>query len=360
MASERVLPLAPRLGLGRGWLEKLESRPVIWTGYAISATLTAAAIGLGSSPSLSGPLGPASPLVLTLLGANLALILALGGLIGWRVRRLIGDRPADAGARLHLRFVGLFAAAAVLPALIIALFFGVLVTRGVESWFNARVENVMEDSAKVATSYVEQQKFNVGEHAALLAQDLNSAGPSQLARSPVAFSQFLTQQAADNGFTAAYVIDGRGRVLAAMPSARNPVFLVPPAQAFGIANDEVAAEAFETSDLIRGLYRLRGFPDAYLYVDWPVEPGVFSHLDRSSASISDYRAAKASRERIQFGFFLSYFETVLLVLIAAVSFGMSAASRISEPIARLVQAAGHVAAGDLTVRVETESDPEEL
>ena len=43
-------------------------------------------------------------------------------------------------------------------------------------------------------------------------------------------------------------------------------------------------------------------PDAYLYVVWPVEPGVFSHLRETEASLAAYREAKASRARIQFGF----------------------------------------------------------
>src|SRR5271170_927409 len=107
---------------GRGWRSLVESRPVLAIGYAASAALTAAAVGLGSSPSLSGPLGPASPLVMTLLGLNLALILALSALVGWRVFQLLNVRDNDAGARLHLRFVALFALAAVTPALIVALF----------------------------------------------------------------------------------------------------------------------------------------------------------------------------------------------------------------------------------------------
>ena len=90
--------------------------------------------------------------------------------------RLAGERSGDAGARLHLRFVALFALAAVTPALIVALFFGVLVTRGVESWFNARVQTVVENSATVARSYVDEQKSYIGEHTALMARDLEQCG----------------------------------------------------------------------------------------------------------------------------------------------------------------------------------------
>jgi two-component system nitrogen regulation sensor histidine kinase NtrY len=361
MESQEVLSSPPGVSLARNWLGILDTPAVLGVGYAVSGALTAAAIGLGSSPSLSGPLGPASPFVLTLLWVNFGLILALGALVARRVVRLVGEQSADAGARLHLRFVALFATAAVAPALVVALFFGVLVTSGVESWFNARVQNVVENSARVALSYLDEQSINIRDHATLMARDLNSAGPAELAGSPVAFSQFLLQQAEDNGFISAYVIDRRGRILASALSAGAPRFLAPSPEAFRVADQgDVQAQTFETSDLFRALYRLRAFPDAYLYVVWPVEPGVFAHLRESDASITAYREAKANRTRIQFGFFMSYFETVLLVLIAAVSFAMSAASSIAGPVARLVQAAGRVAAGDLSVRVDPRSDPDEL
>ena len=47
-----------------------------------------------------------------------------------------------------------------------------------------------------------------------------------------------------------------------------------------------SAQSFEHSDLIRGLYRLRTFPDAFLYVVWPVEPGVFSHLEETALELT--------------------------------------------------------------------------
>jgi two-component system nitrogen regulation sensor histidine kinase NtrY len=360
MESQPALPYASG-ALAQGWLAKQETRPLVWAGYALAAVITAAAVVLGSSPSASGPLGPASPLVLTLIGINFVLILGLGALMGWRVLRLAGERTGDAGARLHLRFVALFSAAAVLPALIIALFFGALVTRGVDNWFNAYVQTVVENSARVAVSYLDEQAINIRDHATLMSHDLNSAGPSQLASSPVAFSQFLRQQAQDNGFVAAYVIDSHGRVLASAASNDAPPFLLPPTDTFKVADQgEIPEKTFENADVFRALYRLRSFTDAYLYVVWPVQPGVFSHLRETDASISAYREAKANRSEIQAGFAMIYAEVVLVVLLGAVSFGMSAASSIAEPIARLVQASGRVAAGDLSVRVDPSVGIEEV
>ena len=66
------------------------------------------------------------------------------------------------------------------------------------------------------------------------------------------------------------------------------------------------------------------------------------------------------RDRIQSAFVLSYLETALLVLVGAVWLGMSAASSISAPIGRLVKAAGQVAGGDFTARVDSDGAPAEI
>jgi two-component system nitrogen regulation sensor histidine kinase NtrY len=337
--------------------ERPARRVLMGGAYALAAVLTAVSVALGSSPSLSGALGPASPLVLTLLGLGFLIVVALGALLGWRLLRLLVAQSSDAGARLHLRFVALFSLAAVAPAVIIALFFGVLVTRGVDNWFSARVQTVVENSATVARSYVEEQKDYIGDHVAAMAQGLDQAAPT-LADTPVAFAHFLRDLANDNGFSAAYLIDREGRVLAAPGS---PAYLVPPVSTYAAADDGmVSVGPFESLDLFRALYRLRGYADAYLYVVRPLDRGIFRHLRETEASLVAYREAKQGRARIQAAFAFSYVETVLLVLVGAVWLGMSAANSIAAPVARLVQAAGRVASGDLTARVDVARDPEEI
>ena len=81
-----------------------------------------------SAVDLPQPLGPTSDLILTVLGFNLILILALTLVVFMRFAALFDARERDAGARLQVRFVLWFAFAAVVPALVVALFYGVLVS----------------------------------------------------------------------------------------------------------------------------------------------------------------------------------------------------------------------------------------
>jgi two-component system nitrogen regulation sensor histidine kinase NtrY len=110
----------------------------------------------------------------------------------------------------------------------------------------------------------------------------------------------------------------------------------------------------------RGVFRLKSYPDAFLYVVRPMGEGVVRQLRDSEAAVVAYREADKNRARIQVIFVLSYVGTALLVLTGAVWVGMTAATQISTPIARLVQAADRVAGGDLEARVDTSRDPEEI
>src|ERR1700761_549035 len=176
------------------WRARMTSRYGLGAGYAIAAIVTAVAVWMASSAPVTGPVGPASHTILAILSLNLVLIGALAALAGWRVFQLVAARGRDAGARLHLRFVALFATAAVAPAIIVALVFGVLVTQGVDSWFSTRVGTVVENSATVARSYFRSQVSSLHDDLWAMANDVNNAAPA-FKQSPVEFSRFLEVQA---------------------------------------------------------------------------------------------------------------------------------------------------------------------
>jgi two-component system nitrogen regulation sensor histidine kinase NtrY len=342
------------------WRELLRSRFTLGGAYGLAIAMTATAVFLASSPPATGPIGPATTVILVVLGFNLALIVCIAGIVGWRLLDLVDARASDAGARLHLRFVGLFSVAAVAPAVIVALFFGVLVNRGVDAWFSERVRTVVENSATVARSYVSEQTQYISQHVGPMAGVLNQAAPT-LAESPVAFGHFLRGLTDDNGFSAAYVLDRDGRILARAESDSAPPFLAPPPSSFSRTDGgDITSQRFVEEDLFRALYRLKAFPDAYLYVARPIDKGILAHLIESEESLISYREAAKNQNRIQVIFGLSYIETALLVLVAAVWVGIAAANSIAAPVSGLVQAAGRVSAGDLDARVDVEIGPEEI
>jgi two-component system nitrogen regulation sensor histidine kinase NtrY len=349
--------LTPAIGWAR---RSLESRLVLGVGYGVAVGLTVLAIILAASPPQTGPLGPASRLILTLLGLNLIIILLLMAAVGLRIRELLRARTQDAGARLHVRFVRLFALAAVAPAAVVFIFYGVLVSRGVENWFSERVQTVVENAATVFRSYVDEQTRYIVEHVTPMAADLNREAGALQAR-PDQVNQYLGALASYHAFPSAYLVDRQGRVLAKVESSDAPPFVAPPPAGFDAADQgEIYVLDFTGADVMRAIYKLNAYEDVYLYIARPLREGITAYLRQAEGSLVSYRDVAQNRERIQTIFALSYAETALLVLVGAVWLGLAAANTISAPVARLVQAAGRVAGGDLDARVDADGDPEEI
>lgn len=346
-----------------GRLASGRARALFVAAYAVAFLITAAAIWLVAIAPGATAGGDArtaaSRAVLFILLGNLVLIGGLAAVIGMRVWRLTRNRN-DPGARLHLRFVTLFSLVAVVPAVLIALVFGVLVNRGVDQWFSTNVRSAVENGAEIGRAYVAD--VGAGLEVDLETMSTELGGVRGLFDNRIQFSRALGQIGAFFGYPALYILNSDGEVLASGEQPGAPPYVAPPREAFEtVAGGEVAPTTVtENPDMVRALYPLSDYGDAYLYVVRPLAPGLIQRMRNGEESIAAYRAAEESRARIQAAFALSYLETALLVLVGAVWLAMSAASSISAPIGRLVKAADQVAGGDLNARVDNTGAPSEI
>ncbi len=337
-------------------------RRLWFAGAYIGAALVTAVGVLLAAATPGGREGGAPSLgVLGLLTLALAVIVTLAVMVGLRVYALFGPGTRDAGARLQRRFVSAFAIAAVAPAVIVALFFGLLVTRGMDNWFSSRVQTAVEGGALFGRALVDQQKDLAKPQVGALASQLNRPAFIQtLAENPVSYSIFLDQALGDY-FSAVYVIDADGRVMARAEAPGGPRFQPPPMRTLDqAANSSQVEMRLDDDNVMRAVYRLGGYHGAFLYVVRPLEPGLIDQLRVSERAIVDYRASLESRTTVQAIFLVSYLNTALLVLVGAIFVGMSLANQIADPVARLVSAADRVSTGDLSVRVAYAGDPDEI
>jgi two-component system nitrogen regulation sensor histidine kinase NtrY len=327
-------------------------------GFCLAGVLTAAAtitLLLGE-----GLAGEANTAIALMLYASLAISAGLAGILVLRIVRVARAwRAAASGARLHLRFVTLFSLAALAPAIIVAAFLGFTFSQGVERWFSQRVESTIENAANVGRAYVDLASGGLSGEVEAMAVDLNLAERG-LTDDRERYFAFLAAQAERRRLTSAYVINSEGGALARVPTTGEAI--PPPGrEAFNAADEGDVYVAFDdANDRVVALYRLTAYDDAYLAVTRDVEPGLVSQLRSFRQSVADYRSARQQQNSLRGLFGLAYFSTALLVLLAAGWVGLTSATRVAEPIGRLVGAARRVASGDLKARVSVGEERDEI
>jgi two-component system nitrogen regulation sensor histidine kinase NtrY len=329
--------------------------------YAITITVTILCAYFALSGA--GKLGPASQLLFLFLLANLLVILGLATYLGIRIIRLRRPVPEEEFApRLHVRFAMLFSGAAVLPAIVVGIFFAVVYSQGIENWFSPKVEAAVDKATTVAEAAFEAEKDEVVSEIRPMAKDLNQTqAVAQFKNGRIIFTNYLRRQAELRFFSAAYIIDDAGSVLSAVEFDGAPSYAAPTDAALEAAKTGSINLHFENEkNLIRGLFRLQAYENAYLYVTRYATGGSLRNFLEAQNARLAYREANAQRGRLTRSFALVYVEAALLVLIGAIWVGLAAANQVVFPIGRLANAAHRVRDGDLDVRLLAGQENDEI
>ncbi|MEI7669000.1 MAG: ATP-binding protein, partial [Pseudomonadota bacterium] len=109
----------------------------------------------------------------------------------------------------------------------------------------------------------------------------------------------------------------------------------------------------EGEDKVRALIKLKTnrIPETYLLIGRLIDNKVVKHMDTADGSVQQYRLLKANIKNKQIEFSIVFIVLALLLLFTAMWYGIYFANRLIQPIAKLINAAERVRAGDFSVKV---------
>ncbi len=296
------------------------------------------------------PFVPTNEVVFWALVVNIALILAMVGVVASQVSGLIKAwREKEAGARLHIRIVALFSVIAALPAILIAVGATVSFSRSLDNWFSLRVRSIIEGSADVARTYVEEHGQVIRTDVVNMARDIDAA-PAFVKADPKALGQLIFAQAGLRDLPAAYLVDQTGRVtVAGLEDTKLPFAKPTKAAIDEAASGQVPLSVSTKANRITAMARLETMPGAMLYVSRGVSPLVLAHLAQTEENATEYNALRRARGGLKWAHALMYLTISMTALLAAIWVGMWFAGRFVAPIRRLIGAAQQVSTGNLAV-----------
>jgi len=330
--------------------------------YGLAAT--AVVSGIATAATMTGTLAQDYDIgtVVALLYVDGILLLLLSAVIGRRMVQLWRERKrGDAGAGLHGRLVLLFSLVAVSPAILVAVFSALYLNFGLQAWFSERINTAINQSRTVANAYLNEHKNNIRADALAIANDLNY-NASNLIGNPHSLSSILTSHTTFRSLSEAIVIDGQGKVLgqARYSLSGDTVTNISKIQFAEAGDGQIVVLRSARADQVRALMKLNRFVDSYLLVERFVDPRISRYIDRINEVVNEYNALEKNRGNFQISFIMIFVILALLLLLAAAWVGLTVSNQLASPISRLIRAAEEVSEGDLSVRVETSEDNDEI
>src|SRR5436309_5907026 len=298
------------------------------------------------------PMVPTHDVVVGVLLGNGAMMLVLLGIIVYEVSKIVeARRRGRAGAKLHVRFVGLFSVIAAVPAVLLAVIASITLERGLDRWFSPRTRAVIENSLTVAEAYLREHAAMIRGDILAMAYDIGRARPL-FDQDRERFRQFPKPQASIRGLPHALMIRGDLSIVGRADLQSAGAFIAPSSGALKEVGDgEPQIALLAEAKTVAALLKLRGYDDAYLYVARPVDPRVVEQLQATQESVAEYASLQSRRLGVQVAFALMYTVVALIVLLSAVWIGLNFANQLVAPIRRLIGAANQVSTGNLHVQV---------
>jgi two-component system, NtrC family, nitrogen regulation sensor histidine kinase NtrY len=298
------------------------------------------------------PIAPVHEVVVKLLLGDAAATLLLLAIIGrevWMVVR--ARRRGQAGSRLHVQIVGLFAVIAAVPTILVAVVASTTLDRGLDRFFSTRTRAMIEQSLIVANAYVNEHAQSIRGEIMAMAFDLGRAKP-MFDQDRERFQKFFTAQATARGLSAAMMIRSDGSTVERADLKMDKAIVLPSKELLAkITETEPQVALIPEGDHVAAAVKLHGYDDTYLYGARLLDPRVVEQLRATEESVGEFANLEARRLGIQIAFALMFAVIALIVLLSSAWIGLDFANRLVAPIRRLIGAANVVSTGNLQVRV---------
>ncbi|HET8551225.1 MAG TPA: ATP-binding protein [Gammaproteobacteria bacterium] len=288
-----------------------------------------------------------------LLFNALAALVLLGLIVAHLVRLIVQYRRQTPGSRLTARLVGMFVLLAVLPVVLVYYFSVQFLDRGIDSWFDVRVEQALDDALTLSRSTLDARTKELLARTQNMARRLAVGTFTQL---PVTI-ETLRQQSGASELT---LFGQNGRILAT--STNRPTLVVPNQPTDEImlqlrrglpyvSLDPIGDLGLHIRSVVPVPSYIPGTPQRYLQALFPVA-GRQGHVAQSvQAAYTRYRELTYLRKPLKYSLILTLSLVLLLGLLAAIWGAFYAARRLVAPIQDLAEGTRAVARGDFTRRL---------
>lgn len=299
--------------------------------------------------------------VLYILVANIALIIILGAYLANQViTRLFVKTPEQLAPLLHRRFVLTFSLIALLPAIIVGAFSSTLISRNITDLYGENISGTMELARNILGNNLGREMNDLGEEIKFTETDFLNPNERFLT-SRITYTAYINRLARGRDYDALYVLTREGDILTRFEKGTAPLFETPVPSAFEQLDADPGKVAFQDRpeiDYLIALKKLTQYENAYLYVGKFLGANSqmlsrIASIEREENALSRYQQDQTFFNRV---FLLTFIETALLILFAAIWLGFVLANRIIQPMERLVQAAERIRGGDLNARVDMHGD----
>jgi nitrogen fixation/metabolism regulation signal transduction histidine kinase len=286
-----------------------------------------------------------------ILAINIAGVLVLFVFLVGNLARLLREyRTHVPGAKLKARMVGMFVGLAVLPLLVVFYFSMQFINRGIDTWFNAEVEEGLENALALSRAALEMQMRQHLYSTQQISQRLGDVSERQLIFE-------LSMLRRESGASEITIYGANNKILATSSDSSGASLPRPLADEVLLQMQQnrpyvaLDPDDYEIRTAVLFSYRGRNEPAGVLQAHFPVTERLARMANSVENSYNEYQELVFLRDPLKGTFSLTLTVVLMLSLLAAVYGAFVFSRRLVAPIQDLVAGTRAVAEGDFDTRL---------
>ncbi len=309
-------------------------------------------------------------LIFALININVLLALFVLFLVLRYLAELLFERKVNRpGSKLKTKLIASFLSLTLVPTILLFFVSLQFVSTSMDYWFNASIEDSLTESLKLAQSLLKEKEEQVTQMSKGIAErlkhlDISSYTSETISQTLENILSFNTINGPDsitlitNDKNLEITVLGPG--LRSMVLPKIPLNLIQRVREQQIR--ETVIQEINKGDLVRCIAEIqignKQLGGAILSTSLLVKKDQLVRMRTISQGIEGYRQLKHFKEPFKFWLLIILLIVTLLVVFAAIWFGLYISRGITNPLEKLVLATQRVAEGDLEFEMERDSNDE--
>ena len=297
-----------------------------------------------------------------LLILNIFLLFLLFFFIFYEIKKSIKNDIDKDGISSNKRYIGYFSLFTLIPSILISIFSLFLFSFALEKYFDKKVTTVVNNSYKLAKSYVEEVRNKIEADIVLIAFDTNKS-EKFLNDNINEYIRFLRTQKLIRDVDEIHIINKNKDLLFSTEEKNSYEPPLDRALNLVLEDDRPLKIINAPANISAAIMRLQAFEDRFLYVIKYLDQDISNYLTESQEAISFYYTVEERSTGIKISFALIYVFIVTLLLFISITIAIRFSSRFFRSINNLILASTAIGKGNLNIKVpeiKTDKDMEVL
>ncbi len=294
-----------------------------------------------------------------LLADVIFVILLISIIIRQIVLILVRRRKSYDQSRLYIKFVNLFAAMALGPAIGLVIITSLFFNLELRTWYGDAVRDAVVNSNIVARNYENEIQAEIVSDTQLIMREILKVSQNNevnIQSIRTALSEFINLRT----ISSIYIFNTEGNIYLSLKDPDNKNFSVPSNEIFKVVNQNRVYIFQLNKNSITAYKKINFLNDVYMQVNRNLNTNIWDHISATKEAFEIYTTKEEESSGIQITYSMIFVLFSICFILVAILIGFNLASNLSKPITNLIKSANKISEGNFDAKVSETDQFQEI